>query len=196
MKAASTSIVLTLGLMVLAPNVSRAQQGTVVVQPAPPQYGQPGQAQPAQPVQPQYAQPQYAPQPEPRTEERPRLGLIIGGSVTLGVSWLIHGGLISPFAGWSFDRGYQSDWEPIRYLGLVPVLGPWLQLGLKPTGFSNDGWGPYLIANGILQAGGLTLIILGATVQETVTLYGDSQGSGSFMAVAPSAGGLQLYGAF
>jgi len=205
MKGASTSILLALGLLIVAPNASQAQQGTVYVQPppqqqyqqAPPQYGQPQQ----QYVQPQYAQPQpqfvQAPgQVQPRTEQRSHVGMIVGGTVVLGVSWLLHGALISPLAGWSADRGYQLEWESFRYLGLVPVLGPWIQLAIKPSGLSDDSWGPYLVVNGILQAGGLALLIVGASVRETDTVYGSRENGGPYVAVGATGNGLQLTGAF
>lgn len=169
-------------------------------------YGQPqqgyGQPQPyyGQPQQP-YAQPQpYAqqPQPQPRTVTRPQIGLIVSGAVMLGVSWLIHGAVVSPFAGWSIDRGYQAGWESFRGLGLIPVAGPWIQLATKPTGFSEDGWAPYLVLDGLLQTAGLVMLVLGATIQTEHTVYAALEESG--FAILPTAGedgaGLAAFGRF
>lgn len=158
-----------LAVSTLAPSAAEAQtvQGQVYVQPG---YGQPVATQPA---------PGYA-QPAPRTEERVHVGLIVAGAVMFGVSWLLHALLISPLAGCSLSSssGCSSTWEDFRWTGALPLVGPWIQLGIKPGGLGNDGWGPYLIIDGLLQAGGLTMLILGATITETVTVYGDNEGVG------------------
>ncbi|MBX3272380.1 MAG: hypothetical protein KF729_19125 [Sandaracinaceae bacterium] len=183
----------------LAPGAAGAQvSGQVYIGPAPqqqPVYGQPVYGQPTY-GQPVYAQPQYAPQPRPmRTEQRAHVGLIVGGAVMLGVSWLVNAALISPFAGWSASSGYQPSWEAFRYAGLVPVAGPWIQLALKPNGLSDDGWGTYLVIDGLLQAAGLTMLILGATITETVTVYGDRR-TGPSLSLGVGPGSLSATGTF
>lgn len=162
---------------------AQAVQGQVYVQPG---YGQPA----AQPV---YTQPQ----PQPRTEERVHVGLIVAGSVMLGVSWLLHALLISPLAGCSLSStsGCSSTWEDFRWTGALPLVGPWVQLAIKPTDLGQDGWGPYLIIDGLLQAGGLTMLILGATITETVTVYGDNE-SGPSLRLGVAPGGLTARGTF
>ncbi len=188
-----TVVAVAVALLALAPAPSQAQtvSGQIYVG-----------TQPQQPVyvpqpQPQYVQqPQYYAQPQPtRTEQRAHVGLIVGGAVMLGVSWLVHGALISPFAGYSLDSGYQIAWEAFRYMGLVPLAGPWIQLAIKPSGLSDDGWGPYLIIDGLLQAAGLTMLILGATITETVTVYGDSR-TGPSLALGVGPGMLGATGTF
>lgn len=163
---------------------TQPQQQPVYVQQQP-VYQQPYQ-------QPVYQQPY---QQQPRTEERAHVGLIVGGAVMLGVSWLVHGALISPFAGWSIDWGYQPEWESFRYAGLIPIAGPWIQLALKPGTLNDDGWGTYLVIDGLLQAGGLTMLILGATITETVTVYGDSR-TGPSLSFGIAPGGLSASGTF
>ena len=166
------------------PGVARAQYAQ------PPQgYGQQQQQQPYYGQPQPDAQPQpYAQQPAPqaRTVRRPIIGLIVSGAVMLGVSWLIHGAIVSPFAGWSIDSGFNGRWDTFRSVGLVPVAGPWIQLAIKPTGFSDDGWAPYLVLDGVLQAAGLVMLVLGASIQNETTVYADA--GGFELAVLPTAG--------
>ncbi len=150
-------------------------------------------------VQPYYpvAAPQPAPPPQPREESRPHLGLAISGGVMLGVSWLVHAALISPLAGCDLDS-CQDAWGDFRLVGTIPLAGPWIQLAVKPTS-DRDGWLPYLVIDGLLQIAGLTMLILGVSLRETVTVY--SEGPAGFeLAVLPSAGpdggGLGLVGRF
>lgn len=166
-------------------------QGQVVVQPAPQQYGQPQQ-------QPQYYQPAPVPQREQRTRSRPIWGLVIPGAVVLGVSWILHAAVVSPFAGYSATSGFQPDWATFRWTGLIPVAGPWIQLAVKPGGFE-DSWAGYLVVDGLLQAAGLTMLILGIAIQEEETYYVRGEG-GSGFAIVPTAdqngGGLAAVGRF
>ncbi len=173
-----------------APAPQPAPQPYVAVQPQPQPYGQPYPG-------PVYAQ-QPQPAPQPQTRERPIWGLIISGAVVLGVSWLVHAALISPLAGWSASADLQPEWEAFRITGVIPVVGPWIQMGVKPGSLSNDSWAGYLAVNGLLQAGGLTMLILGIALRETETYYA-RDGEPSF-AILPSFGqdgvGLTAVGQF
>lgn len=144
-----------------------------------------------------YGQPVSAPTtpaPVPHTEERVHVGMIVSGSVMLGVSWLLHAAIVSPLAG-CCSAGSDDEWHTFRWLGVVPVLGPWLQMAVKPGGLRSDDWATYLAVDGILQAGGLTLIILGATLTETVTVYADGR-DGPTLSLGAAPGGLSLNGTF
>jgi len=141
-------------------------------------------------------QEQAAPAPEMQT--RTRIGLVIGGAVMFGVSYVFHAALISPLAGIDFDETADEYlWNDFRVYGAIPLVGPWLQLSVKPTGFTDDGWGPYLIANGILQAAGLTMLILGFVLRKETSTYADASPS---IMVAPmareGATGLTAFGHF
>lgn len=48
-----------------------------------------------------------------------------------------------------------------------PVLGPWIQIALKPGSLANDDWAYYLTINGLIQALGTTLLVLGLTIPVT-----------------------------
>jgi hypothetical protein len=158
-----------------------------------------------QPQQTGYAQPTYQQQPsqqptyqqQPRVETRRMIGLIVAGGITLGASW-VGNILVSAFAGvGSVD---EELWEPFRGYGLIPVVGPWVQLATKPTPYDQDSWGGWLIGNGLLQAGGLTMLILGIAIPVETTVYSEGgPGEGLEMALLPQLGstnGLQLVGHF
>lgn len=168
----------------------------VQVQPPVPQqqvYVQPGQ----QYVQPQYGQPVYA-QPvrqlQPRTETGHMTGLIVSGAVILGVGWLSNI-FVSVFAG---VGGTSSDeWDTFRYLGIVPVLGPWIQMAVKPTSLDEDDWAYYLTINGIIQAVGTTMLVLGIAIPVTRTVYAENgESEGIDLAIVPTGNGISLLGRF
>jgi hypothetical protein len=218
MHRTSYSIVLLFVLGV--PVAASAQQATPEAQPAPPppppeayvqpapQAQQPYAPQPyVQPVQqaPYAQQPAYAAQPvapagPPREVSRPRIGLVISGGVLLLVSWVIHAAVISPLAGWSLDRGLQPEWDEFRGWGAVPLAGPWVQLAVKPTATSQDGWSTYLAIDGILQTTGLVLLILGFAWPSTEVVYGENESDGSSFALTPlldgNTAGLAAVGRF
>ncbi len=80
---------------------------------------------------------------------RARRGLIIGGSVTLGSSWL----LTSVAGAFLVD----SDENGGDFAGLfVPVVGPFIVLG---TGDPNAFAASLLIMDGLTQTAGLTMLI-------------------------------------
>lgn len=203
----------------LAPGFAHAQTVTVQTDEVPP----PPPAQPAQPqgqvqvqvgtpqpqpvpqpyVQPQpQPQPYYQPAPQPqreaRTRTRPTLGLVIPGAIMFGVSWILHAALISPFGGYT-GTGFQPDWATFRWTGVIPVLGPWIQMAVKPGSLEQDSWAGYLAVNGLLQAAGVTMFILGFVFQETETYYVEVEGDTRF-AVMPTVNqdfaGLTAVGEF
>lgn len=167
--------------------------------PPPPQYPPP-QYPPPQYPPPQYPPPQYPPpqypaqssgyqspyelpykpgQPIPpgyRLTEEPRYGLALGGWLTLGIPYGI--GLIAASAG-DFDN--ESMWL------LVPVFGPWMTIRRRDYGDCDSEAGDSenldcvadvfvvmgLIVDGIAQAGGLTMILIGYTAQKQKLVRND-----------------------
>jgi hypothetical protein len=153
----------------------------------PPAYPPP--AYPPPPGYPAYppAQPQYqAPyelkykegQPIPagyRLKEEPRYGLALGGWLTLSIPYGI--GLIAASAS-DFDN--ESGWL------ILPALGPWFMMGRRDYGdcdnsSSNDGLQCLadvfvvmgLLVDGIVQAGGTTMLILGYTLEKKTLVRSD-----------------------
>jgi hypothetical protein len=133
---------------------------------------------------------------------RHMIGLIVAGAITLGVTYIVNG-LVSAFAGLDVSPtvAEAEAWSQFRGYAWIPVAGPWVQLAVKPTGFNEDSWAGWLIADGILQAGGLTMLIIGIAVPVETTVYSEGgPGDGLEMALLPQVGprmnGLQLVGRF
>lgn len=181
---------------------TQAQQVVVQGQAPPPPQPQPYYAPQPQPV---YAQPAYPPpaQParpaQPRTVTRPNLGLIVSGAVLLGVGWVAN--IISglPAGDDPFDSGSEPEWDAFRLTSIIPVAGPWIQLGVKPTTFAQDYWAPWLIIDGLLQLAGVTMLIVGIATPRTQTTVAANEG-GLQMALVPRVGpdqaGAALVGTF
>ena len=164
----------------------------VQAQPQPQPVPQPVYAQPVQ--QPVYAQPMR--QPQPRTESRPIIGLIVSGAILLGVSWVTNI-IVSAAAGTIETTTTSDQWSDFRYIGLIPVVGPWIQMAVKPTAFDQDDWAYYLTVNGILQAAGLTMLVLGIAIPVERTVYAENgERRGIDLAIAPSTNGISLLGRF
>lgn len=125
--------------------------------------------------------------------ERVRKGLVIAGAVTFGVSWLAS-------AGWALrlaqdreeGRGprWDDDDEPPPEAPLyVPLVGPWIALGtLDP----DRGQTAVLVLDGVVQAGGLAMLVAGVAAKRTVLV----RSAKGHVAVAPSAGGVSFDGSF
>lgn len=92
---------------------------------------------------------------------------------------LVTAGLVTLTAGWvsSFavglnegsdlflrrqDLNREMRWyEDFVFTSFIPIAGPWIALTQRPGGADTDGWGIWLIANGLLQAAGASMIIGG-----------------------------------
>ncbi|MEP7123334.1 MAG: hypothetical protein ABJE95_20580 [Byssovorax sp.] len=82
-------------------------------------------------------------------EDRPRTGLIVGGSLVFGLLWFgnaIAGGTVK-------DTGYR----PL----IAPVVGPLITIATAPSGDVDPLAAGFLIADSILQAGGAAMLIIG-----------------------------------
>lgn len=158
-------------LIVLAPRLALAQTGAgIVIVPSPAPAAQPAPAPivaPAtQPVLTTQAYVQPAPASVGYAQERrshgPSVGLIVSGSVLLGVGWVANF-LVGLGAGTDpFRSRSQPEWDTFRGCSFIPVVGPWVQLAFKPSGFTEDYWGAFLILDGVLQGVGTILLITAA----------------------------------
>ncbi len=126
------------------------QPGAFASAPAPPPAPAPA-PQFAAPAYPYYGYPVAPPLAQPA---RPRRGLIVGGSVLLGVTW----GLTAfvSLIGSILCEGLCTN-DPI--VGAVPVLGPLLLLGQIGGGYSYGG--AFLILDALAQGAGLAMLIVG-----------------------------------
>lgn len=179
----------------------------VYVQPAQPvQPGQPVYVQPGDPNQPVYVQPpgqqpMYAAPPPPmmprqvvRYDLKPRYGMIIGGAVTLGVTWLIHSG-VAAMAQAVFEETERPTPRQM-WPNYIPVLGPWIAMTTLPNdsarGISMVG----LAFSGLAQGTGLALLIAGAVSKQRVPVYAWNQKIQLMPTISPASTGLALSGNF
>ena len=101
-------------------------------------------------------------------DTRVRKGLIIGGAVTFGVFYLISA-LVGAVA---LDCNSVTSSNACGGLGvlLIPAAGPFIALGTaKPDG----GGAAILVIDGVAQAGGLAMLILGIAIPRTVLVRND-----------------------
>lgn len=98
--------------------------------------------------------------------------LWVPGIIALGVGWL--GGALIATGGWEQCSGYgcpSADWVGFQW---IPVIGPWLALGLG----SGRDWEPLSYVTGIVEDVGLLLFILGLAIHdewdEPIYAFGDS----------------------
>ena len=116
---------------------------------------------------------------------KPRLGLVIGGSVLFGVTWLtsVASGAIG--AGFGWDRGS---------LLLIPVAGPF---ALMPGGTATGDL--FLVLDGLSQAGGIAMLVAGLAAPKAVAVRNDLaklQLMPTPMTFGKGSGGFGLKGQF
>lgn len=97
-----------------------------------------------------------------------------GPSLAAGGAFLLTAGWVSSFAVGLHEgpdlfisdeelNGAERQWyQDFRFTSFLPVVGPWIALSQQKTSeFDDDFWGVWLIANGLLQAAGVTMIVGG-----------------------------------
>ncbi len=136
---------------------------------------------------------------EPDT--RVRKGLLIGGLVTFGVAWLGSAAAASylierdEYDDRTFHVGDDSGEDyPAAAPLYVPVIGPFVAIGTMQP---NKQITAALVADGVVQMGGLAMALAGLIAQEQVLVRSKT----ASVAVVPTAspqgdGGLSLIGSF
>lgn len=104
-------------------------------------------------------------------DTRSRKGLIIGGAVTFGVFYLISalvgaGSLAECSAHNIISTSPCNDLGPL----LIPAAGPFISLG---TSHADGGGAALLILDGVVQAGGIAMLVLGIAIPRTVLVRND-----------------------
>lgn len=116
---------------------------------------------------------------------RIRKGLVIGGASTLGAMWLISIGVGSIGSSLELNNSDpidKDDWFPM----FIPVLGPFISIATLETGELGT---TFLVIDGLVQAGGLAMLILGIALP-SVQLRPVGQLSGGVdLQVVPVANG-------
>ena len=210
--------IFVIGAVVSASMGSAHAQDSAPGQPPAPQVAPPAPAQPPPPGYPQYPtgapyqqvpgpQPTYVPQgpiawpryikdweegqPVPygyHPETRARKGLVITGSVLFGVLYIL-----STLVAAANDDSYSDN----KYSALwIPVVGPFIQAGANNNGSGDN---ETFILDGLAQAAGVTMLVLGLAFPRTILVRNDLL-SVSFvptpMKVGHDGGGLGLVGRF
>jgi len=160
----------------------------------PPGYGPPGYAS-------QSAAPVYAPQeitdfddsaPTPygyTRVERTRKGLIIGGAVTLGATYLATTFIGAVAAEFDKAEGRDTNIAPV----FLPVAGPFLEIGETDSPFARF----CLAVSGAGQVAGAVMLLYGLSSSRTVLVRNDQLIVTSLAPmIAPGASGLSVVGRF
>ena len=109
--------------------------------------------------------------------EQVRKGLVIGGAVTFGVSWLIAATAASAIE--------TEETVPLY----VPIVGPFITMG---TTQADGGGRAGLLINGVAQVGGAVMFISGLAATKTVLV----RTKHAEVNMTPGVGSLQLDGKF
>jgi hypothetical protein len=109
--------------------------------------------------------------------QRPRKHLLVGGAVTLGVSY----GLSAFVAAIGEDSGRSSGKNEVAALW-IPVAGPFVQLGQTDSATAKF----FLVGLGGAQLAGAIMLYYGMTTTRRVLVRNDLVGS---LAITPMAGG-------
>ena len=126
-------------------------------------------------------------------ETRVRSGLVVGGAVTFGVMYLLSvlvGAAISDVNRSSYSGSSNREGGEFLY---VPVAGPFLQMTRTESSSGNA----TLAIDGIAQAAGATMLIVGITSPKTVLVRNDlGEVRVMPMRMGDKGGGLGLVGTF
>jgi hypothetical protein len=140
-------------------------------------------------------------------ETRARKGLVVSGSIILGVPYFL-----------SLSVAASSKYEPDRWL-YAPLFGPFIDLGVRkePCNTNNTFNGTlttceddssqrfFLMADGLMQVAGTTMLVLGLVLPQQLLVRDDApyvgdRGSHFSWSVAPIVGrsthGVGLAGTF
>ena len=127
-------------------------------------------------------------------ESRVRTGLVVGGAVTFGVMYLLSvlvGAAISDAN--KVNKAYGGNGGETGDLLYVPVAGPFLQMTKTESSSGNV----TLAIDGIAQAAGATMLIVGITSPKTVLVRNDlAEVRVMPMRMGDKGGGLGLMGTF
>ena len=193
----------------LAPGLAAADDQAPPPPPPPPSYpavtapppsgGPPGYAPPTYSAQPNVAAigpeeiadfDDSAPVPYGYTRvQRTRKGLIIGGAVTLGATYLVTAFVGAVAADALRAEGSNTDVTPV----FIPVAGPWLEIQETDSAIAKF----YLTLSGLGQGAGAIMLLYGLSSSRTVLVRNDQLIVTSVAPmIAPGAAGLSVVGRF
>jgi hypothetical protein len=137
-------------------------------------------------------------------EEKVRKGLVIGGAVTFGVTWLAS--VAAATAIISADANDQVDDDDRRHFGYrerdyddgdahpaaalyIPLAGPFIAIG---TMDADREAAAVMAANGVLQIAGFSMLVAGVAAKKTVLVRKND----ASLSLVPGAGTMSLAGTF
>jgi hypothetical protein len=129
-------------------------------------------------------------------ETKIRLGLVIAGAITMGVPWLLSAALAQPMQ--SIHDGLDDyDQHDVQFWPMfLPLAGPFVTIGTAAP----DALGTFVLAaDGVLQCGGLALLIVGLTAPRDVLVWEGPGESALSLGAAPlgrGAWGMALAGRY
>jgi hypothetical protein len=142
--------------------------------------------------------PRYAP-PGYHYEQKRFLAPILGGGVTLGVGWAASAvtGLIGKIITMGIsDGGPGTEFGPM----FVPLVGPFITLGLQPANQRSDGFTAAAVVMGGGQIVGASLLIAGLAMGKQTVLVEDEPLDDLSFSVVPVVGntlnGMMIQGTF
>ena len=129
------------------------------------------------------------PPPGMHLESRSRSSLIIAGSATLAAMW----GLT-----WTESwAGCHNCDASVVAASFVPVLGPFIEAALLKQSDGSASLAPFLVFEGMVQLGGLAMIVIGTVLHHDVLVYDVGPVRASLMpSGAKDGAGLALVGRF
>ncbi len=83
-------------------------------------------------------------------------------------------------------------WDTFRLVGIIPLVGPFAQLALKPGSLQDDAWATWLVADGLAQVAGVVLLAAGIST----SVSHDHPSVALTPRVGPRGAGLSLSGRF
>lgn len=110
-------------------------------------------------------------------------GLVVSGSLTFGVPWLISA-LVGSFA--LSDRPYTDEQRAVAWM-MAPVIGPLITLATLEdvSGVAAT----HLVLDGITQAAGVAMLVVGLTAERRWLVFDGPTPAGARLGFAPSAAG-------
>ena len=96
---------------------------------------------------------------EPEEGSRPTMGLVIPGAILFGVPYILTAVLAGLVA-------EVSPEDNDGLVNLIPVAGPWVCLATCNFSSGEEFWRTPLVIDGILQAAGVTMFILGFVLRK------------------------------
>jgi hypothetical protein len=121
--------------------------------------------------------------------QRTRKGLIIGGAVTLGATYLATAFIGAVASDFLKAEGSNTDVAPL----FLPVAGPFLEIGQTDSAIARF----YLALSGLGQTAGAIMLFYGLSNSRTVLVRNDQLIVTSVAPmIAPGAAGLSVVGRF